>query len=102
MLSLQEDYDLQGLNVTSIALNWAPYLTIEDCDEQGTNCVKNFGALIDLARIVGRMFNLSVISTRDPDGDWGVYPKSGPHDYTGEWGGVMGKASKRKYYLRIS
>jgi len=28
---VQEDYDLQGMNVISISLPWAPYLMFEDC-----------------------------------------------------------------------
>ena len=25
-----------------------------------------------------------------PDGDWGVFPKSGPYNLSGTWGGVIG------------
>ncbi len=82
---------MQGLNITSIALTWAPYLTIGACDELGYDCQQNFGALIDMANIIGKMINASVISTKDANDDWGVYPHSGNHDYTGEWGGVMGR-----------
>ncbi len=40
---VMEDYDLGGMLLTSTSLSWAPYLTLEGCDENGRNCEKNYG-----------------------------------------------------------
>ena len=29
-----ENYDFQGLKIESISLNWAPYITLDRCNEQ--------------------------------------------------------------------
>ena len=90
----QEDYNLESLQVPSVSLSWSPYLVIGDCDSNGMNCFSNFGMLPDLTDKLGRMFNVSILSLKDTSEDWGIYPKSGSFDFTGEWGGVMGKVQR--------
>ena len=75
-------------------MTWAPYLTVGECDEMGHNCQDNFGASMDSFVMLARMFNFTPYSYKDPNDDWGVYQKSGPHDFTGEWAGVMGDVRK--------
>ncbi len=87
---LIQGYDLQGLEVTSSTLSWAPFLTIDDCDETGRNCKKNFGYLGDYMEFIAGAMNFTLVSYQDVDRDWGVVPKSGPYNRSGEWGGVMG------------
>jgi hypothetical protein len=59
-LRATEDYDLQGLTLRSISLQWKPYLVIEDCDAFGQRC-KNSGYLKvnRVARLgpFGKLFN---------------------------------------------
>jgi hypothetical protein len=31
-------FDLNGLKIRSISMDWAPYLQFEDCGEAGRNC----------------------------------------------------------------
>ncbi len=101
------------MNVTSVSLTWAPYLTIGDCDDIGHNCkqvgcnlhnthardhnhinggnIQNFGANVDTFTILGGMFNFSGFSTMDPNNDWGVYQKSGAGNLShGVYAGAMG------------
>ncbi len=85
---------MQGLHITSTSLTWVPYLSVSDCDEQGMDCNKNYGALVDIVALLEKRYNMTIHSYKDPNNDWGVYPKNGSHDYTGEWGGVMGDVSK--------
>ncbi len=49
--------------------------------------------LPDLSHKLGQMFNMTVLSLKEPSDDWGTYPKSGSFDFTGEWDGVMGKVN---------
>ena len=49
--------------------------------------------LPDLSHKFGQMFNMTVLSLKEPSDDWGTYPKSGSFDFTGEWDGVMGKVN---------
>ncbi len=90
---------MQGLVLTSTSLTWFPFLTVDDCDESGRQCKKNYGALMDIFDLVKNRLNCSVLSYKDKNDDWGTYPKSGAHDYTGEWGGVMGDVS---YYATLT
>ena len=77
--------------LASTSMPWAPYLTLDDCDEDGRACQQNHGASRDHFDMVARMFNFTTASYRDPNKDWGLYQKGGGHDLrTGVWGGVMG------------
>ncbi len=84
------------MNVTSVSLTWKPFLTIADCDEEGQNCEHNFGLLPDIAKFLSRLSNFSVISNREPNGDWGISPKNGSHDFSGTWDGVMGQVRRKE------
>jgi hypothetical protein len=55
VISLQiiEDYDLNGLTIYSISDTWAPYLILEDCNEEGRQCT-NSGYLKDYTDIIAR------------------------------------------------
>ncbi len=82
----------------SISMTWKPYLTIENCDKRGRNCINNEGLVLDSARYLKRFFNMTVHSYNDPSGDWGLAPKNGTkYDFSGTWEGVMGKV---KIFLR--
>ena len=39
---------------------------------------------------------------RDVHDDWGLFPKSGPNNLSGEWNGVMGGVVNKEYDLSIS
>ncbi len=53
----KEKYDLQGLRAESVSLTWAPFLTIEGCNEAGVECEKNYGLLPSLCRYFDRYIN---------------------------------------------
>jgi hypothetical protein len=100
-LQIIEDYDLNGLTITSISLSLAPYLTLENCDQSGKNCTV-YGYLKDYADVLAKQFNFTYESHKDVNGDWGVLPKSGPFNRSGEWSGVMGNVINSKYDLCLS
>ena len=99
---VKEDFDLQGLAIKSISLTWAPYLTVGGCNEQGINCAVNDGYLGDYMDILADQFNFTFTSDKEPNGDWGIMPKSGPFNLSGDWGGVMGNVVTGKYDVSIS
>jgi len=54
-LCILEDYNLQGLKITSSSLTWEPYLKITNCNQdQRTGCTYE-GALYELALEAGQM-----------------------------------------------
>jgi hypothetical protein len=95
-----EDYDLNGLTIYSISLNSLPYLTMEDCDEDGKHC-NTYGYLKDYADVISQKLNFTYESHKQVDGDWGSLPKSGPYNRSGKWGGVMGGVVNAKYDVSL-
>jgi hypothetical protein len=97
-----EDYDLNGLTIYSTSDSWAPYLTLENCDESGTKCT-SYGYLKDYTDLVAKKYNFTYESHRDMTGNCrGVMPISGPYNQSGEWGGIMGDVVNGKYDLGLS
>ena len=97
-----ERFDLQNLTVRSTSLTWTPYLVIDDCNEFGLECKKNYGYLIDYMDLLAGRYNFTYISQKNIDNDWGALPKSGPFNISGTWGGVMGDVIHKKYDLSLS
>ena len=97
-----ETYDLHGLEITSTALTWPPYLTIDDCNEFGLECAKNYGYMIDIMEKLEIKYNFSCISQKNVDNDWGMTPKSGPYSINGTWGGVWGDILSKEYDMSLA
>ncbi len=89
------------MTVPSVSLSWSPYLVFDNCNQEGSECKSNHGILTDMAKYLGELLNFTVVTTREPEGDWGVYPRSGPFDFTGEWAGVMGKVDYKVWEINI-
>ena len=96
-----EKYNLEGLHLYSTALNWAPYFTLENCNEKGRNCQLE-GYLSDLMTAMGQTLNFTWTSHKPIDGSWGVRPLSGPFNFSGVWGGAMGGVLQSQYHLSLS
>ena len=96
-----ENYDLKGLKIWSNTLSWAPFFTIENCDEEGQNC-DHYGFYHDHMEAMGKLTNFSFESHTDPDNNWGVRPISGPFNKSGIWGGSMGEVINGNYMISIS
>jgi hypothetical protein len=96
-----EDFDLNGLTVSTIGLNYAPYITFEDCDQTGRKC-RSDGYLKQYTDILAKQFNFTYVSNKDVNDDWGLFPKSGPYNRSGEWGGVFGDVIMAKYDLNLA
>jgi hypothetical protein len=71
-----EDYDLNGLTIYSISDSWAPFLTLANCNENGTIC-DNYGYLKEYTDVIPKQANFTYESHRQMNGDWGTVPKSG-------------------------
>ena len=97
---MRESYDLSGLQIRSIALPWAPYLMMTDCknnnDGDPQECT-NDGYLVDFMDMAQQLFNFTYVSLKEPNGDWGLNPKSGPYNLSGTWGGVLGGVINGEY-----
>ena len=92
-----QEYDLQGLLIWSISLNWLPDNAAYDCNTNLGDCKNQIGILPPIADTVSRQVNLTWKTQLDPNGDWGLQPKSGPNDLTGNWSGVLGSVVIGKY-----
>ena len=100
-----ETYDMNGLEIKSSALTWAPYLTIEDCNEYGLECTKNYGYLIDLMDKLATRFNFTFISQKNLNGSWwhfGCGSSSQAQCINGIFGGVWGDVQSKQYDLSLS
>ena len=66
------------------------------CDNDSGHC-KASGLLQDMGLLLAKRLNFTLEHVWQEDGDWGVQPKSGPYNMSGEWGGVMGGVIKGDY-----
>ena len=64
-LKMIEDLNLNGLKISSISLSWPPFLTIDGCDEKGTNCKNHFGYLVDYLDALAKDLNFTYDSYKD-------------------------------------
>ena len=101
-LNISEDnFNLEGEQLLSKTLSWAPYFIIENCDESGRNCDLS-GFLADYMDAMGRILNFTWTSHAPADGSWGVRPISGPFNKSGVWGGAMGSIVNGEYHISLS
>ena len=84
-----ETFDLHGLKITSTSLTWAPYLTIDDCNEYGLECAKNNGYLKDFMDMMASQFNFSYVSQKNVGNNWGTLPIN--DTYVGVYGNIISK-----------
>ena len=97
-----EDYNLQGIDITCIALPWSPMYGLKDCHpETGLNC-HGSGVLKDHLDAMCRILNCSWDCQLQVDGNWGVAPDSGPFDKSGNWSGVMGSVVNNAVMMSVS
>ena len=98
---IMEDYNLQGINIVSYTLSWAPFFVLEDCNDFGQRC-KSSGFLADYMDALGAKLNFTWVSYKDPENIWGVTPIDGIYNKSGKWHGVLGSIVKDKYHLSLS
>ena len=91
-----ETFNMHGLEISSKSLSWAPYLTIDDCNEDGLECGKNYGYLIDFMDKLAVEFNFTYVSQKNVDNDWWHV---GTH---GVYGGVWGAVKSNQYDMSLS
>ena len=93
---IMEKYDMQGLELTSSSISWAPYITFEGCNKEGLDCVKNYGYLIDLMDELAHKYNFTYVSQKNVNESWYFV---GPE---GNYGGVWGDVKTEKNDMSLS
>ena len=96
-----ENYNLEGTQIISYTLSWAPYFSINNCDDNGQNCELE-GFLSDFMDAVCQIVNCTWTSYAPVSGSWGVRPISGPYNKSGVWGGAMGRVLNGEYHISLS
>lgn len=96
-----ENYNLQGYEIVVTSLSWAPYHSHKNCNALGRRC-ENYGLLADLMNIWALDYNFTWDVYHDLNNDWGLNPKSGPYNLSGEWSGVMGDVVSGKYPMSLN
>ena len=94
---------MQGIEITNINLSWLPDFGAFGCDENGLNCDVVKGILPSIFDIVAQRVNMTIRHLIEPNGDWGLKPKSGPYNSTeSEWTGVMGSVVNGNYHISMT
>ena len=92
---IKEEYDLQGLHLTSMSLPWFPYFHLYDCDELGMGC-KSAGYLKTFMDNLGTLMNFTWESHKEINDNWGLVRQA-----DGIWDGVVGHIFNGSYQLSI-
>ena len=92
---IKEEYDLQGLHLTSISLSWFPYFYIHNCNDNGTDC-ESVGYLKQFMDSLGTLMNFTWESHKEMNDDWGLSQQD-----DGSWGGVVGHVLNGSYQLSV-
>jgi len=101
-LCIREDYDLHGLEVESVALDWVPYLMHSKNCTPFEHCPSE-GALMEKMGEIARRFNFTAVTIKEEKDDWGVMPQNGSsYDCNGIWTGAFGKVVTGQYPLSLS
>lgn len=95
------NYNLEGAHLRCSALSWQPYLSLSECNGDGSNC-NSHGYLADLMNILGDMYNFTWHCDSEPNSNWGMLPESGPHTINGTWKGVFGNVINGNYSISLS
>ena len=91
-----ENHNLEGLELYSNTLSWAPYFMISDCDDAGQNCEMS-GFLNDFMNAMGKIVNFTWTSHAPIDGSWGTVNENGV------WtAGPMSSVMNGEYHMSIS
>lgn len=62
---IKEDYNLNGLKVRATSLSWAPFLTIDNCNEEGLECAQYYGYLKDYMDAMATELNFTYDTYKD-------------------------------------
>ena len=97
-----EEYDMQGMTIRSMTLDWEPFLKQGNCDRFGEKCEAT-GVLRDMIGLMEDYYNFTMEYTMDLDGNWGTTPEELPANVSGKWGGVIGKTmSGERHQISVS
>ena len=63
--TIKENFDFKGLKMRSIALTWAPFFTINECNDEGTDCAVHDGYLKDYIDALAKDLNFTFEGYKD-------------------------------------
>ena len=92
---MKEEYDLQGLHLTSISLPWFPYFHLYNCNDKGMDC-ESAGYLKQFMDSLGTLMNFTWESHKEINNDWGLVQQD-----DGSWNGVTGHVLNGSYQLSV-
>ncbi len=98
---VKDEYDLQGMVLTSISLDWNHYVIFEDCDNNHLQCKSSSGLLVDAFELLGSELNFTAINLQGQEG-WGIRPVEGPFNFSGTWVGVLGDVINGHHPVSLS
>ena len=101
-LRIIETFDMHGVEITATSLTWAPYLTIDDCNEFGKECAINSGYMIDFMDKLADIYNFTYVSQKNVENDWGDLPISGAVGTNGTNGGIWGDIISKHYDMSLN
>ena len=94
-------FDLRGLKIRSLDLDWEPYVRIVDCDNNKGCKVNGFN--IDMVDLIAGQLNFTYESTKEPNGEWGYEMLDGTAaSINANWSGVMGGVITGQYDMSLS
>ena len=93
-------FNLNGLKLRSLDLDWYPYLWVSDCANDNKGC-KVKGFIVDMIDLIAKQLNFTYESAKEPNGVWGneMVDNSLPNM---NWTGVMGGVITGQYDLTLS
>ena len=94
-LIMVEDYNLDGMLLKDINLDWYGWMQMKQCNAKGKNC-QTSGIRSEFMDILAKKFNFAWSSDMQVDGDWGMQPKNGTWE-NGTRDGVMGRVVTGEY-----
>ena len=68
-----EEFNLQGNELTFYTLDWSPWLTLQNCNDNGTRGCKPRGIVADLMENLAKMYNFTPVYYTEPSNEWGGY-----------------------------
>ena len=90
------------MHLFGISASWLPQIKIDDCDEQGKNCLTSYGLYPDIIDEMGKQLNFTWENHKEINGDWGLTPISGPFNRSGTFGGIIGEIKNGNYMFNTA
>ena len=94
-------FDLKGLSIRSIDLDWEPYVWISDCENDNEGCIVR-GFNVDMVDLIAEQLNCTYESTKEPNDKWGNEMVDAADSMNANWSGVMGGVITGQYDMSLT